>query len=166
VNKELSTVRSHLLRFLCLFSAIVIGIRAWPEIIRPGSPWDLICSVALSLYGAYSLVLLVGVALLISMVGVACSRILSQRTHTGVWRPAGQPRNLLLRVMGEGPTMGIAGRAVGSLCGHGLSQVAGSFLGDLKMPGVLPVAGSVFVLLLAAVIGSVVPAARATWGSM
>jgi hypothetical protein len=42
-----------------------------------------------------------------------------------------------------------------------LSQLAGSFLGDLKMPGVLSVAGSAFVLLLAAVIASVVPVARA-----
>jgi ABC-type antimicrobial peptide transport system permease subunit len=39
--------------------------------------------------------------------------------------------------------------------------LAGSYLPDLKMPGMLPVAGAAFILLLAAVIGSVIPAARA-----
>jgi len=32
-----------------------------------------------------------------------------------------------------------------------LAQLAGSFMGGLKMPGVLPVGGSALVLLLAAV---------------
>ena len=41
------------------------------------------------------------------------------------------------------------------------NTLAGTFLGDLKTPGVLPVAGSALVLLLAAVIASVIPAARA-----
>ena len=63
--------------------------------------------------------------------------------------------------MGESAAMGIAGLAVGFRCGYGVLQVPGSFLGDLKMRGVLPVAGSALVLLLAAVITSVVPAARA-----
>ena len=40
-------------------------------------------------------------------------------------------------------------------------QLAGAFLADLKMPGVLPVARSALVLLLAAVIASVIPAAQA-----
>ena len=57
--------------------------------------------------------------------------------------------------------MAIGGLAVGFACGFGLAQLAGTFLGDLKMPGVLPVAGSAFLLLLAAVIASVIPAARA-----
>jgi ABC-type antimicrobial peptide transport system permease subunit len=152
------------LRFLYLFSGIVIRIGAWPEIIRPGSPWDLIRSVAFSLYGAYSLPLLVGVALLIAMVGVAGVLAFSVSGRTGEFgvrlSVGTQPRNLSLTVMGEGAAMDIVGLAVGFRCGYGLSQVAGSFLGDLKMPGVLPVAGSALVLLLAAVITSVVPGAR------
>ena len=51
--------------------------------------------------------------------------------------------------------------ALGLACGFGLAQLAGSFVGDLKMPGLLPVAGSALVLLLAAVIASAIPALRA-----
>jgi len=119
VNKELLTVRSHSLPFLCLFSGIVIGIGAWPEIMRPGSPWDLIRCVAFSLYGAYSLLLLVRVALLIAVVGVAGALAFSVSGRTGefgVRLAVGEPRNLLLRVMGEGAAMGIAGLAVGFRC--------------------------------------------------
>jgi putative ABC transport system permease protein len=39
--------------------------------------------------------------------------------------------------------------------------VAGSYFGDLKMPGALPVIVSAFVLLGAAVVASMLPAARA-----
>jgi putative ABC transport system permease protein len=106
-----------------------------------------------------------GVALLIAVVGVAgvLAFSVSGRTREfGIRLAVGsQPRHLLLRVMREGGAMAIGGLAVGFACGFGLAQLAGTFLGDLKMPGVLPVAGSALVLLLAAVIASVIPAARA-----
>jgi predicted lysophospholipase L1 biosynthesis ABC-type transport system permease subunit len=65
------------------------------------------------------------------------------------------------RLIAEGSAMAIGGLAVGFACGIGLAQLAGAFLGDLKMPGVLPVAGSALALLLAAATASVIPAARA-----
>ena len=106
-----------------------------------------------------------GVALLIAVVGVAgvLAFSVSGRTREfGIRLAVGsQPRNLLIRVIAEGAAMAIGGLAVGLACGYGLAQLAGSFLGDLKMPDVLPVAGSALVLLLAAVIASVIPAARA-----
>jgi ABC-type antimicrobial peptide transport system permease subunit len=63
--------------------------------------------------------------------------------------------------MAEGGAMAMVGLAFGLACGIGMAQLAGNFLGGLKMPGVLPVAGSALVLLLAAVIASLIPAARA-----
>jgi len=106
-----------------------------------------------------------GVALLIAVVGVAgvLAFSVSGRTREfGIRLAIGsQPRHLLTRVIAEGAAMAIGGLAVGLACGLALGQLAGTFLGDLKMPGVLPVAGSAFVLLLAAVIASVIPAARA-----
>jgi ABC-type antimicrobial peptide transport system permease subunit len=106
-----------------------------------------------------------GVALLIAVVGVAgvLAFSVSGRTREfGIRLAIGsQPRHLLTRVMVEGAAMAIGGLAVGLAGGLGLAQLAGSFMGDLKMPGVLPVAGSALVLLLAAVIASVIPAARA-----
>jgi predicted permease len=106
-----------------------------------------------------------GVALLIAVVGVAgvLAFSVSGRTREfGIRLAVGsQPRNLLIRVIAEGAAMAIGGLAVGVACGYGLAQLAGTFLGDLKAPGVLPTAGSALVLLLAAVIASVIPAARA-----
>jgi ABC-type antimicrobial peptide transport system permease subunit len=71
-----------------------------------------------------------------------------------------QPRNLLVRVIGEGAWIGVGGLVLGFACGYGLAQLAGSFL-DVKLPGALPVAASALVLLIAAVVASVIPAARA-----
>ncbi len=106
-----------------------------------------------------------GVALLIAVVGVAgvLAFSVSGRTREfGIRLAVGsQPRGLLMRVVAEGAAMALGGLAVGLACGLGLAQLAGAFLADLKTPGVLPVAGSALVLLLAAVTASVIPAARA-----
>lgn len=106
-----------------------------------------------------------GVALLIAVVGVAgvLAFSVSGRTREfGIRLAVGsQPWNLLSRVVAEGTAMAIGGLVVGLACGFGLAQLAGTFLAGLKMPGVLPVAGSAAVLLLAAVTASVIPAIRA-----
>ncbi|HLH19044.1 MAG TPA: ADOP family duplicated permease [Bryobacteraceae bacterium] len=105
------------------------------------------------------------VALLIAVVGVAgvLAFSVSGRTREfGIRLAVGsQPRNLLMRVIAEGVAIAIGGLAVGFAGGYWLAQLAGSFLGDLKVPGVLPVAGSALVLLIAAVTASAIPAARA-----
>ena len=106
-----------------------------------------------------------GVALLIAVVGVAgvLAFSVSGRTREfGIRLAVGSaPRHLLIRVIAEGVAMAVGGLAVGVASGFALAQLAGSFLTDLKTPGVLPVAGSALVLLIAAVTASVVPAARA-----
>ncbi len=111
-------------------------------------------------FGAFAVV-----ALLIAVVGVAgvLAFSVSGRTREfGIRLALGsQPRRLLMRVLTEGAAMAIAGLALGLACGFVLARLAGTFLADLKTPGVLPVAGSALVLLLAAVTASVIPAARA-----
>ena len=106
-----------------------------------------------------------GVALLIAVVGVAgvLAFSVSGRTREfGIRLAIGsQPRHLLIRVIADGAAIAIGGLAVGLATGFGLAQLAGTLLGGLKMPGVLPAAGSALVLLLAAVIASFIPAARA-----
>ncbi len=106
-----------------------------------------------------------GVALLIAVVGVAgvLAFSVSGRTREfGIRLAVGsQPRLLLIRVIAEGAAMAGAGLAAGFACGFGLEHLAGSLLAQLKTPGVLPVAASALILLLAAVIASVIPAARA-----
>jgi len=106
-----------------------------------------------------------GVALLIAVVGVAgvLAFSVSGRTREfGIRLAVGsQPSHLLIRVIFEGAGMTIGGLALGLACGYGLAQLAGTVVGDLKMPGMLPIVGSALVLLAAAVTASLIPAARA-----
>jgi ABC-type antimicrobial peptide transport system permease subunit len=64
-------------------------------------------------------------------------------------------------VLSEGTAIAAAGVAVGAASGAALAQVIGSYLEGLQMPGLLPVIGAAAVLVGAALIAAVVPAARA-----
>jgi putative ABC transport system permease protein len=105
------------------------------------------------------------VALLIAVVGVAGVLAFSVSARTrefGIRLALGaQPENLLRRVVTEGVVMAGVGVVAGAVFGLIVARVAGSYFGDLKMPGVLPVILSAFVLLGAAVVASMLPAARA-----
>jgi ABC-type antimicrobial peptide transport system permease subunit len=57
--------------------------------------------------------------------------------------------------------MATAGVVAGAAFGLVVARLAGVYFGDLKMPGALPVAISAFLLLAAAVVASILPAARA-----
>ena len=72
-----------------------------------------------------------------------------------------EPGNLLRDVVTEGVVMAVVGVVVGAGFGLVAVRVAGSYFGDLKMPGVWPAIVSAFVLLGAAVVASILPAARA-----
>ena len=106
-----------------------------------------------------------GVALLIAVVGVGgvlAFSVSSRIREFGIRLAVGSaPRHLLLRVMAEGAAMASGGLALGLVSGYWLARLAGTFLGDLKMPGPLPIAGAALVLLLSAVVASAIPAARA-----
>jgi len=105
------------------------------------------------------------VALAIAVVGVAgvLAFSVSGRTREfGIRLAIGsEPRHLLTGVIAEGALIAVAGVVAGALGGFGLARLAGSYLGDVKLPGALPVVGSAIVLLAAAVVASALPAARA-----
>ena len=105
------------------------------------------------------------VALAIAVVGVAgvLAFSVSGRTREfGIRLAIGsQRRQLLASVMKEGAVMAGLGIAAGALGGFMLARLAASYLSDLQMPGFMPVAGAVVVLLTAAIIASALPAARA-----
>ncbi len=105
------------------------------------------------------------VALLIAVVGVAGVLAFSVSARTrefGIRLALGSPpENLLKGVVAEGVVMAAAGVLTGAVFGLIVARVAGSYFGDLKMPGALPVIVSAFVLLGAAVVASMLPAARA-----
>ena len=105
------------------------------------------------------------VALLIAVVGVAGVLAFSVSARTrefGIRLALGsQPENLLRGVVREGAVMAGIGVLAGAAFGFVAARVAGSYFGDLKMPGALPVIISALILLGAAVIASMLPAARA-----
>jgi len=105
------------------------------------------------------------VALLIAVVGVAAVLAFSVSARTrefGIRLALGsQPENLLRGVVAEGVVMAAVGVLAGAAFGLVVARVAGSYFGDLKMPGALPVIVSAFVLLVAAGVASMLPAARA-----
>jgi len=105
------------------------------------------------------------VALAIALVGVAGVLAFSVSARTrefGVRLAIGaQPRQLLTSVISEGAVMATAGVIAGAACGYVLVRLARSYFEDVQMPGSLPVVVSVVVLLAAAVVASVLPAARA-----
>jgi ABC-type antimicrobial peptide transport system permease subunit len=54
------------------------------------------------------------------------------------------------------------GIAAGVVGGYALARVAASFVESVQLPGALPVLGSAAVLIVAAVVASLMPAARAS----
>jgi len=107
-----------------------------------------------------------GVALLIAVVGVAGVLAFSVSARTrefGVRLAVGSaPRQLLARVLSEGTGIAAIGIAAGAAGGYALAWIAASSVDHLPLPGVLPVLGAAALLLAAAVIASLLPAARAS----
>jgi putative ABC transport system permease protein len=105
------------------------------------------------------------VALTIAVVGVAgvLAFSVSGRTREfGIRLAIGsQPRHLLTGVITEGAVMAAIGVVAGAAGGFALARLAGSYIHDIQMPGIVPVLGSAIVLLAAAIVASFLPAARA-----
>ena len=105
------------------------------------------------------------VALAIALVGVAGVLAFSVSARTrefGIRLALGsQPRHLLGGVIVEGAVMAAVGVLAGAAFGFVVARLAGSYFLDVKMPGALPVVLSAVVLLVAAVVASSLPAARA-----
>jgi predicted permease len=106
-----------------------------------------------------------GVALLIAVVGVAgvLAFTVSARTHEfGVRLAVGStPRHLLTQVLGEGALIAAIGILAGVVSSYALARVAVSHLESMRLPGAVPVLGAAAVLMGAAVLASLMPAARA-----
>jgi putative ABC transport system permease protein len=105
------------------------------------------------------------VALVIAVVGVAgvLAFSVSGRTREfGIRLVVGcEPRQLLTGVIAEGAVMAAVGIIAGAVGGFALARLAGSYFTYVRVPGAVPLVASAIVLLAAAVIASVLPAARA-----
>jgi putative ABC transport system permease protein len=105
------------------------------------------------------------VALAIAVIGVAGVLVFSVSGRTrefGIRLALGaQPRHLLTSVIAQGAVMAAAGIVAGGVFGYVIARVAHSYVVGMRMPDFAPVVVSAIVLLAAAVIASVLPAARA-----
>ncbi|MDQ3347589.1 MAG: ADOP family duplicated permease [Acidobacteriota bacterium] len=106
------------------------------------------------------------VALLIAVVGVAGVLAFSVSARTrefGIRLAIGSaPRHLLTRVLGEGAVIAGVGVAAGAVGGVVLAWVVGSYIQNVRVPGLLPVLGAAAILVTAAILASLMPAARAS----
>jgi predicted permease len=132
-------------------AATLEDVRA--EVLTP----DRLSSLVFGVFAAVaSAIALVGVA------GVLAFSVSARTREFGIRLALGsQPGHLLRGVIAEGAVMAAAGVLAGAVFGFVVARLAGSYFLDVKMPGALPVILSACVLLTAAVVASMVPAARA-----
>jgi predicted permease len=107
-----------------------------------------------------------GVALAIAIVGVAGVLAFSVSARTrefGVRLAIGStPAALLTRIVREGAVIGVVGIVAGAIGGVVLARVVSSYIIEVEVPGVVPIIASALVLVVAAVLASVIPGARAS----
>jgi ABC-type antimicrobial peptide transport system permease subunit len=72
------------------------------------------------------------------------------------------PRHLLLRVLSEGAVIVGIGIVAGAVGGYAFARLATGYLDNVHLPGALPLLGAASLLLCAAVLASLMPAARAS----
>jgi ABC-type antimicrobial peptide transport system permease subunit len=107
-----------------------------------------------------------GIALLIAVVGVAGVLAFSVSARTrefGVRLAVGSaPRHLLTQVLSQGAALAAIGILAGAAGGFALASLAARFVANVELPGALPVVGAAVVLIGAAIVASLMPAARAS----
>ncbi len=107
-----------------------------------------------------------GMALLISVVGVAgvlAFSVSARIREFGVRLAIGSsPRSLLVGVLSEGAVIVAIGVAAGAVGGYAFAGLAAAFLSQVQLPGALPLAAAAALMLGAAVLASLIPAARAS----
>lgn len=107
-----------------------------------------------------------GVALAIAIVGVAGVLAFSVSARTrefGVRLAIGStPAALLTRIVREGAVIGVVGIVAGAVGGVVLARVVSSYIIEVEIPGLVPIIASALVLVVAAVLASVMPGARAS----
>jgi predicted permease len=112
-------------------------------------------------FGGFALVALT--IAIVGVVGVLAFSVNARMREFGIRLAVGStPRHLLVRVLSEGAVIAGAGLATGVVAGLALTRFAGALLGAITLPGVVPIVGAAAVLMIAAVLASLLPAARAS----
>jgi putative ABC transport system permease protein len=106
------------------------------------------------------------VALTIAIVGVAGVLAFSVSARTrefGIRLAIGSaPMSLLARVLKEGAAIAGIGIVAGVVGGYALTRMLGAYIEEVRIPSALPIVAAAMILVVAAVLASLVPAARAS----
>ena len=106
-----------------------------------------------------------GIALLIAVVGVSgvlAFSVSARMRELGVRLALGStPRDLLTGVLSDGARIAAVGIIAGAASAYAFALVASSYFENVRVPGALPVLAATTVLAIAAVVASLMPAARA-----
>jgi putative ABC transport system permease protein len=106
-----------------------------------------------------------GVALAIALVGVAgvLAFSVSGRTRELAIRLAvgSEPKRLLAAVLAEGTLIAAVGVVAGAVSGWALARIARSYIQEVQIPDLLPIAAAAALLLAAAGLAAALPAIRA-----
>jgi putative ABC transport system permease protein len=98
----------------------------------------------------------------VGVAGVLAFSVSARTREFGIRLAIGSdPRDLLTRVLGEGAVIAAGGIISGALAGLVLMQLASRLFGVVRMPGMLPIPGAAALLVSAAILASLLPAARA-----
>ena len=107
-----------------------------------------------------------GIALLIAVVGVSgvlAFSVSARIREFGVRLAIGStPRLLLVRVLSEGATIVAIGLVAGAIGGYAFAGLARAYFDNVRLPGSLPLLGAAAILVGAALLASLMPAARAS----
>jgi putative ABC transport system permease protein len=107
-----------------------------------------------------------GIALLIAVVGIAgvlAFSVSARIREFGVRLAVGSaPHDLLIRVLREGAGIAVVGIGTGAGCGYVLAVIARRFAERVELPGPVTSAVAAVLLLGAAMLASLLPAARAS----
>jgi putative ABC transport system permease protein len=106
-----------------------------------------------------------GVAMMIAVVGVAgvlAFSVSARIREFGIRLAIGtEPRHLLTGVLREGAIIAGVGIVVGAVAGMALAWIVGAYVTGVQLPGAVPIIGAAAVLVAAAILASLMPAARA-----
>src|SRR5262249_17956968 len=149
------------------FDGLSVELSAEQPIERPATLDDIKAEVLAPdrlnalVFGGFSIV-----ALMIVVVGVAGVRAFSVSARTrefGIRLAIGSaPRHLLTRVLGEGTAIAVTGIVAGVAGGIALAAIVSRYIQDVRIPDLLPTIAAALVLIAAAILASLTPAARAS----
>jgi ABC-type antimicrobial peptide transport system permease subunit len=98
----------------------------------------------------------------VGVTGVLAFSVSARTREFGVRLVVGStPRQLLTSVLSDGMRIAAIGVAAGAAGGYLLARLAEGFFENVQLPGTLPLIGAAAVLIGAAIVASLMPAARA-----